>query len=155
MWVPCVGLLLSTPWRVGGGVQCLQTDTHFATFSEADTRSIAYRWRPVVQTVDVGMPLVNTRALRRYTRAMIALNTRPVGHTFGICAISSHRISLFILARTETADEVRAILWTEEEQEYDRHATMRGLRTFHNHNFGSALPLQAGKELEWEDLRRF
>lgn len=131
-------------------------DVSFATFTVQESKDLTQRWRPVLQAVDLGASVTNGDALRRYTRAKMALNREPMKKNFGICALSSDgHMTLFILSREGREDTVRAVLWMNGDQEHDRYATTRALRMFHMKLFGTSTALVPGKDLEWVDRKRF
>ena len=133
-------------------------DTRVATFSADATRQLAHKWAPR------GRPVPNGDALRRYTRAMLALQRTPQTYGVGVLQDDTH-LSLFVLSRTNGADTVHAILWRADATADalaapsppppERRTAVRALQTFHRTAVGTAVPLVAGRDLEWEDRRQF
>lgn len=82
-------------------------------FSIQQTRELSHRWRPIVHpTVPA---IVDDDKLKRYTRAMIALQD---GTPFGVFSLHEQRISLFIMQQvSEHKHAVQTVLWWEAKDE--------------------------------------
>lgn len=77
-------------------------------FDRDTTRAIALRWKPNAIPID-NFVLFDEDRMRRYTRAMIALNKET--EAFGICASDGTSLALYILHPSSQGNGVQAILW--------------------------------------------
>ena len=91
--------------------------TH-GTFQADDTRQIAHRWRPVIHPLadedpNGPMALVDREKVRRYTRAMVALQHARQGRTpFGIVCDHDDAICLYVMHSLPNHKHVvHATLW--------------------------------------------
>ena len=129
--------------------------TIHAAFNTATARAIAYRWRPVVVSVDSDVTfLQQPDSLRRYTRAIIACNSE---HTYGVCSMQDEgHLSLYLIQHPPTEPPtVDAILWsTLADNPVARVQDIRSLCAWHTATVGGP-SLSPGRSLEVSDRRLF
>ena len=85
---------------------CFSYWTH-GVFDRNSARGVALRWKPKAVPID-DMILFNEGKMRRYTRAMIALNK---GEPFTVCACNDSALVMYVLQSSPGGNGVTAILW--------------------------------------------
>lgn len=142
MPLPLLSLLLFLLPSASWAVHC--------TLSGPHARELAHRWRPLASTAIVNGELVpaSTNALRRYTRALHALEDPAA---FGLLACDDEDDALHLFVARGTA--VEAILWAPDASFAERTVALRDLRAWHRRTFADRDGLRLGAGVEFGDRR--
>jgi len=115
--------------------------TH-GTFQADDTRQIAHRWRPTIHPLadedpNGPMALVDREKVRRYTRAMVALQHARQGRTpFGIVCDHDDAICLYVMHSLPNHKHVvyATLWWNRNDEDFCRLAAEK-LWSWHHRKF--------------------